>query len=322
MNCADLKIHRGENDTANDAESHFAKSKAGFVAVIGRPNAGKSTLINLLVGDTVSVVTNLAQTTRHSIQGIYTDKRGQLVFIDTPGINKSNTKFGVELNFIAKKTFNNKDIDLIIYIVDGSKYFKKESEIILEMLSQVKAPIMVLINKNDKETKFTEEDKSTLSQKINPKLMLRTSATDESNKEQLLNVIFDFMPEHELFYPADQISTANMRFLTAELLREQVIINTKDEIPHATAIRIDKYKEKEGQTYIEAAIVVEKKSQKGILIGKDGNIIKNIKHFTKRKLKEFIYGKIVLELNVIIRKNWRDNPHFSKVFSGDSAEFF
>jgi GTPase len=287
--------------------------KSGFVSIVGRPNAGKSTLLNLLLEDKIAITTSTPQTTRNVIKGIYTDQRGQIVLLDTPGIHLEQHDLGQLLNTYAIDAIDSPDIDVVIYIVDVTREIKEEESKIIELINKLNKPVILLINKMDlNKAKSAEELKSQYFDKIKYKNFLAISAKDVKYREQILELIFESLGEGPMYYPEDQLADYNMRFLAAEIIREQVILNSTDEVPHAVAVQIDKYTEYDDMVEIEAIINVERNTQKQIIIGKNGQKIKQIKHFSKKNLKKIIELPVQLSLFVKVKPKWRKNKKFLK----------
>ncbi|HAR63678.1 MAG: GTPase Era [Candidatus Margulisiibacteriota bacterium] len=283
--------------------------KSGFVGLIGRPNVGKSTLLNTIIGEQISITSNVPQTTRNQIKGIFSDVRGQIVFIDTPGIHQTTAKFGEILNETALNVLSDSDIDVVLYIVDVSRPFGPEEKFLSENILHQKKPFILVFNKIDCPRTFIKE----YTQLFSDFKSVDISALNKTNTEELIEKIFNYLPEGEPYFDPEEITDQNLRFITAEIIRKHVIINMQDEIPHATAVRIEEFKElPDGSAVIDAVIYVETESQKKIMIGKDGSKIKTIKNFSKRELKNFIQGSITLTLNVKEKHNWRKNNGFLK----------
>ncbi len=287
--------------------------KSGFVTIIGRPNVGKSTLLNAILGQKIVIATDKAQTTRKRIKGIFTDERGQIVFIDTPGVHKPLNDFGECLVDEAKIALP--DSDLILFLVDGSDPAGKGDKWISENLLSTETPIYIVMNKTDKlnsEQKLNEnlESYKNLFNKDLP--VIKISALNNKNVDELINTIFSNLPEGVKFFDDDTVTDENMRFITTEIIREKILTNTQDEIPHSVFVKIEKYEEHENIDKIYAVICCEQKSQKGILIGKNGSLLKKIGMEARIELEEILEKKVYLELYVKIEKNWRKNKKILK----------
>ncbi|MBR1908686.1 GTPase Era [bacterium] len=287
--------------------------KSGFVTIIGRPNVGKSTLLNAILGQKIVIATDKAQTTRKRIKGIFTDERGQIVFIDTPGVHKPLNDFGECLVDEAKIALP--DSDLILFLVDGSEPAGKGDKWISDNLLSVKTPIFIVMNKTDKlnsEQKLNE-NLETYKKLFDKDLeVIKISALNNNNVDELINTLFSNLPEGVKFFDDDTVTDENMRFITTEIIREKILTNTQDEIPHSVFVKIEKYEEHENIDKIYAVICCEQKSQKGILIGKNGSLLKKIGMEARIELEEILEKKVYLELYVKIEKNWRKNKKILK----------
>lgn len=295
--------------------------KSGFVAIIGRPNVGKSTLLNQILGQKIVIATDKAQTTRKRIKGILTTDEGQIVFIDTPGVHKPLNKFGEFLLDEAKVSVP--DADLIIFLVDGSDPAGKGDKWIAEnILSQTQTPILLVLNKVDK-VKNPDRIQENLASYV--KLFddsnltihnapMKISASTGRNKDTLIENILNSLPEGIQLYPDDVVTEESMRDVASEVIREKILLNTKEEVPHSVAVLIEKYEEKDTIDRIFASIYCETKSQKGILIGKGGSLLKKIGTEARLELEKIVEKKVYLELNVKIEKDWRKNNRALKLF--------
>lgn len=293
--------------------------KSGFVAIIGRPNVGKSTLLNQILGQKIVITTDKAQTTRKRIKGILTTDEGQIVFIDTPGVHKPLNKFGEFLLDEARVSVP--DADLILFLVDGSEPAGKGDKWIVDnILSQVdtsKTPILIIMNKVDKMKNLLKVEENLLTYKMlfNQNLqILKISALTGRNKDNLIDNIMKKLPEGVQLYPEDVVTEETMRDVAQEVIREKILINTKEEIPHSVAVLIEKYEETDKIDRIYASIYCETKSQKGILIGKGGSLLKIVGTQARLELEGIVGKKVYLELNVKIEKDWRKNDKALKAF--------
>lgn len=289
--------------------------KSGFVSIIGRPNVGKSTLLNQILGQKIVIATDKAQTTRKRIKGILTTEEGQIVFVDTPGVHKPLNKLGEFLLDEAKIAIP--DADLILFLVDGSEPAGKGDKWIAQNLLQTQIPIIIVMNKVDKVKNQQKIEENLISYKLlfNENLpVLRISAKTGRNKDTLLSNILKNLPEGEKLYPDDVVTEESMRSVTEEIIREKILINTQDEIPHSVAITIDKYQESEEIDRIYATIYCEQKSQKGILIGKGGSLLKKIGTEARIELEEITEKKVFLALEVKVEKDWRKKDRLLKNF--------
>lgn len=289
--------------------------KSGFVAIIGRPNVGKSTLLNQILGQKIVITTDKAQTTRKRIKGIYTNKEGQIVFVDTPGVHKPLNKLGEFLLDEAKIAVP--DADVILFLVDGSESAGKGDKWIAQHLLQTKIPIVIVMNKVDKVKKPEKVEENLLSYKtlFEENLpVVRISAKTGRNIDTLMNNIFKKLPEGEPLYPEDVVTEETMRDVTEEIIREKILLNTSDEIPHSVAVKVTNYQEKEEIDKIYATIYCEQKSQKGILIGKGGNLLKKIGTEARLELEKIVEKKVYLQLEVKVEKDWRKKQNILKNF--------
>lgn len=281
--------------------------KSGFVAVIGRPNVGKSTLLNTIIGQKIVIATDKAQTTRRRIKGIFTNEEGQIVFIDTPGIHKPLDKLGEFLMDEAK--FALPDSDLILFLVDVSEPAGAGDKWIVEnLLKETKTPIIIVLNKVDKLKDPIKKEENIITYKMLFETNLptaRISAQTGRNIDTLISTIMRKLPEGAPIYDEDDLTDESMRSIAQEIVREKILINTKDEIPHSVAVVIEKYEEKEEIDRIFATIHVEHDSQKGIMIGKKGQMLKTIGMQARKELEKMIDKKVYLELTVKVSKDWR-----------------
>lgn len=289
--------------------------KCGFVAIIGRPNVGKSTLLNQILEQKIVIATNKAQTTRKRIKGIYTVEDCQIVFVDTPGIHKPLNKLGEFLLDEAKVSVP--DADAVLFLVDASTPAGKGDKWIVEnVLSKTQIPVIMVLNKIDKASpkKIYENIKSYLDLYPNSVMTLKISAKTGKNKAKLVNAIKKYLPDGEMLYPEDVVTEENMRSIVEEIVREKILLNTTDEIPHSVAVRVDEYKEDVDIDRIRASIYCETKSQKGILIGKGGSLLKLIGTQARQDLEKIVEKKVFLGLQVKIEKDWRKKDKFLKDF--------
>jgi GTP-binding protein Era len=285
--------------------------KSGFVSIVGRPNSGKSTLLNHLVGEKVSIVTDKPQTTRRVLRGIVTRPEGQIVFLDTPGVHKPVFRMNEHMMKAVRDSLA--DVDLVLLIVDASAPFGRGDEFTLELLKDLTKKKLVLLNKID-----LIEKKNLLplidrySKAGNFEEIIPISAVTGENLENLITQIVKQLPEGPMFYPEDQITDQPERAIAAEMIREKLIALTEEEMPYSTAVVIDRFEE-DGKLYrIYASIFVERDSQKGIIIGKGGSKLKQIGSEARKELESFLGRKIFLELYVKVKKNWRDDEDILK----------
>lgn len=290
--------------------------KCGFVTILGRPNVGKSTLLNQILGQKIVITTDKAQTTRKRIKGILTDENGQIIFIDTPGVHRPLNKLGEFLLDEAKVAVP--DADLVLFLVDGSEPAGKGDKWIVEnILKECKIPVILVMNKVDKIKNQQKVEENLMSYKMlfeENIPIIRISAKTGRNKDTLLTNILKKLPEGDLLYPEDVVTEESMRSVTEEVIREKVLINTQDEIPHSVAIKVDKYQESDDIDRIYATIYCEHKSQKGILIGKGGALLKKIGTEARLELEHIVEKKVFLGLEVKVEKDWRKKDNILKNF--------
>ena len=285
--------------------------KSGFVALIGRPNVGKSTLLNYLVGQKVAIMSPQPQTTRNKISGIYTDDQEQIVFIDTPGIHKPKNKLD---DFMDKPSYSALDeVDVVLFMVEPEPAGKGD-QYIAELLKKIKKPVFLVINKIDKV--HPDELLSIIDSYKNLgdfAEIVPISASQGNNVSELIKTIAKYLPEGPQFYDADQLTDRPEYFIVAELIREQVLKLTHEEVPHATAVVVDRMRNHEGgKLQVEATIYVERPGQKGIIIGKKGQMLKQIGIAARQEIEALLGEKVNLRLWVKVQKNWRSDPAFLK----------
>lgn len=289
--------------------------KSGFAAIVGRPNVGKSTLLNRVLGQKIAIMSDKAQTTRNKIHGIYTTEQEQVVFIDTPGIHKPKHKLGQMMTSLALVTL--KEVDLVLFLIDAEQGYGRGDQFIIDFLNKTSAPVFLIVNKIDK----VHPDEllpliDRYRQLYTFKEIIPVSALQGQNVSALMEQIGSYLPEGPKYYPEDQITDHPERFIVAELIREKILHLTRDEVPHAIAVVIDKMKvdERRQLTEIQATIMVERTSQKGIIIGKSGSMLKKIGTLARQEIEALIGSKVFLELWVKVDKNWRDKEEELKNF--------
>ena len=284
--------------------------KSGFVSIVGRPNAGKSTIINALLERKLSIVTEKAQTTRNSIKGIYDDGEYQIIFIDTPGIHKANHSLG---EFMNKEALDSaKDVDANILVVDASRKFDEGDRFINESLSK-DIPFFIVINKIDLMRLPEVQQIKAKYQEAYPKAkILEASAIENFGIVELLNEVKAVIPEGPRYFHENQITDKDSSFMISEVIREKLLNILKDEVPHDLAVRVDEIKSKKEAVYIRATIIVDKESHKGIVIGKNGKRIKAIGMRARTDLEEYYNKRIFLELFVSVKEDWLNNPRILK----------
>lgn len=287
--------------------------KSGFAALIGRPNVGKSTLMNCLIGQKIAITSNKPQTTRNRIQTVYTSEKGQIVFVDTPGIHKAKNRLGDYMVNVARRSLS--EVDVILWLVEPSNYIGAGEESILEQLSRVNTPVILVINKIDtvkKEELLGFID--TYRKRMDFAEIVPVSALKRDNTEELLSCIFKYLPYGPAFYDEDTVTDQPQRQIVAELIREKALRTLEEEIPHGIAVTIEKMKRRGKIMDIEATIICERDSHKGIIIGKQGSMLKRIGSSARRDIEDMLECKVNLQLWVKVKKDWRDSEFLLKNF--------
>ncbi len=301
------------------------KYKSGFVTLIGRPNVGKSTLMNQLIGQKIAITSDKPQTTRNRIQTVYTDERGQIIFLDTPGIHKAKNKLGEYMVNIAERTMSG--VDLVLWLVEPSTFIGAGEQHIAEQLNNMKTPVILVINKID--TVKKEEILAFIAaykDKVNFAEIVPVSALKGENTKTLLEVIYKYMPEGPMYYDEDTVTDQPERQIVAELVREKALRLLDDEIPHGIAVSIERMKERpsngssQGMIDIDATIVCERDSHKGIIIGKSGSKLKLIGTQARKEIENLLDCKVNLQLWVKVKKDWRDSDFLMKNFGYNRDE--
>jgi GTP-binding protein Era len=296
-------------------DNRKTKFKSGFVSIVGRPNVGKSTLLNHIVGRKIAIMSNKPQTTRNKITAVHTTEQGQIIFLDTPGIHKPKSKLGDYMVAVAENTLN--EVDLVLFVIDATEKRGPGDEYIIERLKQVKTPVFLVINKIDKvhpeELLPIIDDYRKL---YDFKQIVPISALEGNNTGPLVQAIFDEMEEGPMYYPPDQVTDHPERFIVAELIREKVLHLTREEVPHSIAVTVEEMKRgDDGKTlYIYAAIYVERDSQKGILIGEKGRMLKEIGQRARVDIERLLGDKVFLELWIKVKKDWRNQEKMLRNF--------
>ena len=295
--------------------------KSGFVALIGRPNVGKSTLLNYIVGQKVAIMSNVAQTTRNKIQGIYTSKDAQIIFIDTPGVHKPATKLG---DFMERSTLSALDeVDAIVYVVSATEKRGPGDNFIIERLKQVQQPIYLVVNKIDQ---VHPNDLSGIVDQYKEALpfkgIIPVSALQGNNVNELINELVAGLPNGPQYYPADQISDHPERFVIAEMIREKVFMLTRDEVPHSVAVDVTSIQREDAEhVHISANIVVERPGQKGIIIGKKGQMLKKIGTLARQDIERLLGDRVFLQLWVKVVPKWRDKSAMLKDYGYRNKDY-
>lgn len=295
--------------------------KSGFVALIGRPNVGKSTLLNYIVGQKVAIMSNVAQTTRNKIQGIYTSKDAQIIFIDTPGVHKPATKLG---DFMERSTLSALDeVDAIVYVVSATEKRGPGDNFIIERLKQVQQPIYLVVNKIDQVHPndlpgIVDQYKGSLPFKG----IIPVSALQGNNVNELINELVAGLPNGPQYYPADQISDHPERFVIAEMIREKVFMLARDEVPHSVAVDVTSIQREDAEhVHISANIVVERPGQKGIIIGKKGQMLKKIGTLARQDIERLLGDRVFLQLWVKVVPKWRDKSAMLKDYGYRNKDY-
>ncbi len=287
--------------------------KSGFIGIVGRPNVGKSTLLNAILGEKIAITTDKPQTTRNTIRGIYTHYSDdfilddmQIVFIDTPGIHRPRTKLGEYMTDAAVGTF--KEVDVVMFIVDDRLSAGPGDKYIVELLDEIRTPKVLIINKIDKMTPeefaeiYKEYDELGIFEDI-----LGVSAKEGSNIEKVIKSVSGFIDEGPMYFPDDMVTEHPERFIVSEIIREKILMYLQDEVPHGVAVEIERYKEEHNLTRINAVIYCERKSHKGMIIGKGGRKLKGIGKSAREEIEALLGTKVYLEMWVKVKENWRDS---------------
>ncbi|MFD1317696.1 GTPase Era [Loigolactobacillus zhaoyuanensis] len=283
---------------------------SGFVAIVGRPNVGKSTFLNRVVGQKVAIMSNKAQTTRNKIQGIYTTEQSQIVFIDTPGIHKPQNKLDEFMMSSATSALN--EVDAVLFMVSAHEHMGPGDTFIIDQLKRVKQPVYLVVNKIDtvhpnELPAFVEQYQAEMDfAKVFP-----ISALEGNNVDELLATLNQNLPEGPQYYPDDQITDHPEYFVVSELIREKILQLTRDEVPHSVAVNVERMRRNDqDKLKVEATIIVEREGQKGIIIGKGGKMLKEIGTRARLDIEHLLGDKVYLQLWVKIDKNWRDNQRY------------
>jgi len=302
--------------------------KSGFVTLIGRPNVGKSTLMNHLIGQKIAITSNKPQTTRNRIQTVYTDDRGQIIFLDTPGIHKAKNKLGEYMVSVAERTL--KEVDLVLWLVEPSTFIGAGEQYIAEQLKNIKTPVVLVINKID--TVKKEEILTFIAaykDVYNFAEIVPVSALKGDNTKELINIILNYLPQGPQFFDEDTITDQPERQIVAELIREKALRLLNDEVPHGIAVSIDRMKERKTKDMnssdlidIEATIVCERDSHKGIIIGKGGAMLKKIGTQARMEIENLLDCKVNLQLWVKVKKDWRDSDFLMKNYGYNQKDIY
>ncbi|MCM1157187.1 MAG: GTPase Era [Bacteroidales bacterium] len=296
--------------------------KSGFVTIIGRPNVGKSTLMNHLIGQKIAITSNKAQTTRNRIQTVYTGEEGQIVFLDTPGINRARNKLGEYMLNAAENTL--KEVDVILWLVEPTTFIGAGERYILDKLSAVHTPVILVVNKTDtvgEEEIFKAID--TYKEVYPFREIVPVSALKDKNTDELLKTIFSYMEEGPQYYDAETITDQPERAIVAEMIREKALRLLDKEVPHGIAVVIDRMKDREGGRLvdIDATIICERDSHKGIIIGKQGAMLKKIGTQARKDMENLLNTKVNLKLWVKVKKDWRDSEFLLKNYGYQERDY-
>ena len=295
--------------------------KSGFATLIGRPNVGKSTLMNHLIGQKIAITSNKPQTTRNRIQTVYTDDRGQIVFLDTPGIHKAKNKLGEYMVKAAESTFSG--VDVILWLVEPTTYIGKGEQHIASLLKGTKTPVILIMNKIDTVEKERVAECMEAYRQIYPfARMIPVSALRSRNLDRVISAVMEFLPYGPRYYDEDTITDQPQRQIAAELIREKALRLLEEEIPHGVAVAIDNMKERPDGSImdIDATIICEKDSHKGIIIGKGGAMLRRIGTQARREIENMLGMQVNLQLWVKVRKDWRDSDYLVRNFGYDKKE--
>jgi len=293
--------------------------KVGVVSIVGRPNAGKSTLINSIIKEKVAITSNKPQTTRNNIQGIYNDEEAQIVFIDTPGVHKPVNKLG---KFLNNEAYAALESDIVLFLLDASTPFGKGDEFVLDKIKDNNSKLFLILNKIDKIKKdelfnMIMEYKD----KYNFDEIIPVSALKDKNIDELLKTIKSYLNEGKLLFPVDMYTDSSVRFMVSEIIREKIFRKTNEEVPYTATVVIENYEENKTRVLINACIIVERDGIKGIILGKNGSMIKEIGTEAREDIERFVGKRVQLELFVKTVNNWRDREKYLSEFGFDKKDF-
>ena len=310
-----------ENNQDNRQENkrENKRFKSGFATLIGRPNVGKSTLMNALIGQKIAITSNRPQTTRNKIRTVYTSEEGQIVFLDTPGIHKAKNKLGDYMVNVAERTIS--EVDVIVWLVEPSDYIGAGEQHIIEQLKKTKTPVILVINKIDtvkKELLLTFID--VYRKQLDFAEIVPVSALKKDGLDVLIECIMKYLPYGVPFYDEDTVTDQPMRQIVAELIREKALKSLEEEVPHGIAVTVEMMKFKKRIVDIEATIVCEKESHKGIIIGKQGSMLKKIGSMARADIEDLVENQVNLKLWVKVKRDWRDSDYLLKNFGYNPKE--
>lgn len=301
--------------------SENAVYKSGFATLIGRPNVGKSTLMNCLIGQKIAITSNKPQTTRNRIQTVYTSEEGQIVFVDTPGIHKAKNKLGNYMVNVAERSLS--EVDVVLWLVEPSNFIGAGERHIIDQLKKIKTPVILVINKIDTvKSQQLLEYIDTYRKEYDFSEIVPVSALKDENTAELIKCIMKYLPYGPAFYDEDTVTDQPMRQIVAELIREKALRLLEEEIPHGIAVSIESMKYKKKIVDIEATIICERESHKGIVIGKQGVMLKKIGSYARPEIEDLLEMQVNLQLWVKVKRDWRDSDFMLKNFGYNEKDTF
>ena len=294
--------------------------KSGFVSIVGRPNVGKSTLLNSILKTKLAIMSDVAQTTRNTIQGIYTDDQAQIIFMDTPGIHRPQDRLGNFMNTTALNSIYG--VDIVLFLAPANEIIGKGDQFIINRLKEADGPVFLVLSKIDTVSKVALAKKLQKWQELFEfKEIIPISALNNDNVDLLVETIKKYLPEGNMYYPKEHITDHPERFVMAEFIREKILYFTREEVPHSVAIVIERMIEDEDGVEVMATIVCDRNSQKGIIVGKQGSMIKKIRTNAQREMKRFLQVPVHLELFVKVERNWRNKQKYLKEFGYNEDDY-
>lgn len=294
--------------------------KSGFVSIVGRPNVGKSTLLNSILKTKLAIMSDVAQTTRNTIQGIYTDDQAQIIFMDTPGIHRPQDRLGNFMNTTALNSIYG--VDIVLFLAPANEIIGKGDQFIINRLKEADGPVFLVLSKIDTVSKEALAKKLQKWQELFEfKEIIPISALNNDNVDLLVETIKKYLPEGNMYYPKEHITDHPERFVMAEFIREKILYFTREEVPHSVAIVIERMIEDEDGVEVMATIVCDRNSQKGIVVGKQGSMIKKIRTNAQREMKRFLQVPVHLELFVKVERNWRNKQKYLKEFGYNEDDY-
>ena len=294
--------------------------KSGFVSIVGRPNVGKSTLLNSILKTKLAIMSDVAQTTRNTIQGIYTDDQAQIIFMDTPGIHRPQDRLGNFMNTTALNSIYG--VDIVLFLAPANEIIGKGDQFIINRLKEADGPVFLVLSKIDTVSKEALAKKLQKWQELFEfKEIIPISALNNDNVDLLVETIKKYLPEGNMYYPKEHITDHPERFVMAEFIREKILYFTREEVPHSVAIVIERMIEDEDGVEVMATIICDRNSQKGIIVGKQGSMIKKIRTNAQREMKRFLQVPVHLELFVKVERNWRNKQKYLKEFGYNEDDY-